>query len=408
MLNNWYLIFSYVLVESFLISLVLTAVVRRVALSLRVVDKPGERKMHTTPIPLLGGVAIFLTFNLVIFINLALLLRAPELGFSWLEQNVLSFFGENTNRPLIGVFAGGLIIFLLGVVDDIKALSPEVKLAGQVVAGFILVISGVHIDSFLDRLLLEFGWFENLPEFSQKWISGSVAGGVSIFWVVLMTNAMNLLDNMDGLCGGVSGIAGLSFFLCVLPQQEYFVCVLLMVFVGSVAGFLYHNLNPARIFMGDAGAMFCGYILATVAMLGTYYTESAPTRIAVAAPLLALCVPLFDTASVIYIRWRRGESIMKGDKRHFSHRLVEIGMTPRQAVEFILLVAAVTGLSGALIGQVSVMGTLVILAQTAGIFFLIILLMRAGKSSERRRSEQKKEETSGAGIRGEISERSVR
>lgn len=407
MLNNWYLIFSYVLVESFVVSLVLTALVRRMALALNVVDQPGERKMHTTPIPLLGGVAIFVTFYLVIFVNLALLIKAPSLGFSWLDQNVLSFLGENATRPLIGIFAGGVIIFLLGVVDDLKALSPEVKLAGQVVAGFILVISGVHVDSFLDRLLLEFEWFINLPEFTQRWVSGSVAGAVSIFWVVLMTNAMNLLDNMDGLCGGVSGIAGLSFFLCVLPQQEYFVCVLMMVFVGSVAGFLYHNLNPARIFMGDAGAMFCGYMLATVAMLGTYYTESTPTRIAVAAPLLALCVPLFDTASVIYIRWRRGESIMKGDKRHFSHRLVELGMTPRQAVEFIFLVAGVTGLSGALIGQVSVLGTVVILAQTAGIFFLIILLMRAGKSSERRRSEQKKEETSGA-VHGEIAERSIR
>jgi UDP-GlcNAc:undecaprenyl-phosphate GlcNAc-1-phosphate transferase len=193
--------------------------------------------------------------------------------------------------------------------------------------------------------------------------------------------------------------------LCVLPQHEYFVSVLLMVFIGSVAGFLYHNLNPARIFMGDAGAMFCGYILATVALLGTFYTESTPTRIAVVAPLLALCVPLFDTASVIYIRWRRGESIMKGDKRHFSHRLVELGMTPRQAVEFIFLVAGVTGLGGALLGQVGIMGTVVIIAQTAGIFLLIILLMRAGKTPERPRIEQAKEEPSSAALRGEVPQR---
>jgi UDP-GlcNAc:undecaprenyl-phosphate GlcNAc-1-phosphate transferase len=157
--------------------------------------------------------------------------------------------------------------------------------------------------------------------------------------------------------------------------------------------------------MGDAGAMFCGYLLATVSVLGTFYTESTPSQIAVAAPLLALCVPLFDTARVMYIRWRRGESIMKGDKRHFSHRLVELGMTPRQAVEFIFLVAGVTGLGGALIGQVGPLGTAVVLAQAAGVFLLIVLLMRAGKSSERPRSEQEKEEKGSAAVRGEVSER---
>jgi len=211
-------------------------------------------------------------------------------------------------------------------------------------------------------------------------VSTVFSGGVTIVWVVLMTNSMNFLDNMDGLCGGVSGIAALSFFFCILPHEEYFICAMLMVFTGSVAGFLYHNLNPARIFMGDAGAMFCGYILSTVAVMGTFYTASVSSRVAVAAPLLALSVPLFDTMSVVYIRWRSGESIMKGDKRHFSHRLVERGMSPRQAVEFIFLVAAIVGMGGVLLGQVDRLGTVVILTQTTGIFLLIVLLMRARKT----------------------------
>lgn len=408
MIGNWYLIFSYILIESFLFALVLTAVMRRVAFRFGIVDRPGERKVHKEPVPLLGGVAIYLSFNLVILINLWILLRSPALGFSWLETNVLTFFGENNIRPLIGMFAGGFIVFLLGVVDDLKALSPEVKLLGQLVAGFVLVLSGVHVEFFVDTLLYRFEFFSEMSELTFGYVTATIAGALTIFWIVLMTNAMNLLDNMDGLCGGVSGIAALSFFLCVLPQQEYFVCVLLMAFAGAVAGFLYHNLNPARIFMGDAGAMFSGYILATVAVLGTFYTESNPSRIAVAAPLLALCVPLFDTTRVMYIRWRRGESIMKGDKRHFSHRLVELGMTPRQAVEFILLVAAVTGLGGALIGQVSPAGTVVILAQTAGIFLLIVLLMRAGKSAERPSSEQEKEENVNALIPGDFRRRNIR
>ena len=144
-------------------------------------------------------------------------------------------------------------------------------------------------------------------------------------------------------------------------------------------------------FMGGAGWMFCGFILGSVAVLGTFYTTSSPSRIAIAAPLLALCVFLFDSLSVILIRVRNGESIMKGDKRHFSHRLVELGMTPRQAVEFIFLVAAVTGLGGALLSQVGVSGTLVILGQTIGIFLLIVLLMNAVRTSENPRIEREEE-----------------
>ena len=392
MFQSWYLIFSVTLIEAFLVAVCITAVMRRVATRYGIVDHPGERKMQKEPVPLLGGVAIYLTFNLVILINLGLLQLAPEMGFEWISDNVLTFLGAETSRPLFGIFAGALIIFILGVVDDIRALSPEIKLSGQIAAAAILVLSGIRLDLFLVPLLESFSWLDVLSETQFEWFSIGISAFITVFWIVLMTNAMNFLDNMDGLCGGVAGIAALSFFLCALPQQEYFVCVLLMVFAGSVAGFLYHNLNPARIFMGDAGSMFCGYILGTIAVLGTFYTAESSSRIAVAAPLLALCVPLFDTASVIYIRFRSGESIMRGDKRHFSHRLVELGMSPAQAVEFILLVAAVTGLGGALLAQVNVTGTLVVLAQTAGIFLLIVILMRARKNGGSEPIEQEEPE----------------
>lgn len=383
MLPNWYLIFGYALVESFLLSIALTMLMRRIALRWNLVDKPGARKMHDEPKPLMGGVAIYLTFNLVIGVNILLLPFLSDIGFTWLEENVLTFLGENPIRQLTGIFAGAFVIFLLGVVDDIKVLSPELKLFGQIAAALVLVVSDIHLELFIDRILVLALPPEMLP---TEWVDGisvALSWAATIVWVVMITNAMNFLDNMDGLSGGVSVIAALAFFLCVLPQEEYFVSALLMVFAGSVTGFLYHNLNPARIFMGDAGSMFCGYILATVAVIGTFYTGEGANTIAIAAPLLALCVPMFDLFSVVYIRWRRGESIMKGDKRHFSHRLVELGMTPRQAVEFIFLVAAVTGLGGALLAQVSLVGTLVILLQTAGIFLLIVLLMRAARNKER-------------------------
>ncbi|MDQ1256198.1 MAG: Undecaprenyl/decaprenyl-phosphate alpha-N-acetylglucosaminyl 1-phosphate transferase [Candidatus Hydrogenedentes bacterium] len=358
--QNWYLIFAYALGVSFLISIVLTDVVRRLALRWNILDHPGERKVHKAPIPLMGGVAIVTAFYLVIGGNLLALWSVRTLGDDWLDENILAFLGANVGWKLGGIFAGSMVIFVLGVIDDIKALRPETKLAGQIVAALILVFSGTRLELFIPNL----------------WIGGAI----TLAWVVVMTNSMNLLDNMDGLSAGVAIIAAFSFFLCLWPHGDAFVCVLLMVFAGSVAGFLYHNLNPARIFMGDAGAMFCGYMLATVGLLGTFHTETTPSRVAVAAPVLALGVPIFDTLSVIYIRWRNGESIMKGDKRHFSHRLVDLGMTSRHAVEFIYLVAAVTGLGGALLPQVGVTGTVIILAQTVGVFMLIVLLMNAGRA----------------------------
>jgi len=376
-MGNWYVIFLIALAESFIVSLFLTYLMGIVALKLNVVDQPGERKVHTAPIPLLGGVAIFLTFNIVIGVNLLLLEPAQALGFGWIETQVLPYLGDDTWRPLIGVFAGGLVIFLLGVVDDIKALSPEVKLSGQIVAALILVLSGIRLDLFIAPMLENLPFIENLSQAAFKNLQVALSASITMFWVVMMTNSMNLLDNMDGLCGGITAIAALSFFLCLLPGEQYFLCTLLMVFSGSVTGFLYHNLAPARIFMGDAGAMFCGYLLSTIAVLGTFVTGPDSTHISVIAPLLALCVPIFDTLSVVWIRWRKGESIMKGDKRHFSHRLVDQGMTGRQAVEFIYLVAAITGLGGALLVQLNSFGTVILLLQTIGLFLLIVLLMKA-------------------------------
>lgn len=361
-MTNWYLIYGYVLVVSFIISLVLTELVRKMALRFGVLDQPGERKVHGTPVPLLGGVAICVTVYLMVGVHLSLLRPARDLGFEWLEGHVLYFLGDQVKTRLTGLAAGGGIIFALGVVDDLKALRPEIKLVFQTVAALILVFSGIKINLFLD-----------VPVIPQL---------LTVVWVVGMINAMNFLDNMDGLSAGVSLIAALSLFLTVLPHEETFNCVLLMVFAGSVAGFLYHNFHPAKIFMGDAGSMFCGYILATAPLLTTFYVASTPSRVAVAAPLLALSVPIFDTASVVYIRWRNGESIMKGDKRHFSHRLVQLGMSPRQAVEFIYLVGAITGLGAVLLPQVGMNGTLLLIAQAIGMYLLIILLMNAGKKSE--------------------------
>ena len=363
MLPNAYLIYTGALCASFVLAVCLTGAVRVLAIRWGVYDHPGERKMHDGPMPLMGGVAIFVAFNIVICGIMLVLLLSNRFGMSWVEENLLPFLGEDAKLKLAGILAGAFLIFLLGVVDDLMSLTPWVKLVGQISAAGVLVASGIRLELFV---------------LGEHWLLYTLA---TIFWVVLLTNSMNFLDNMDGLCGGTAVIAAFSFFLCV-QAEDTLARLLLMIFAGSVGGFLYHNLSPARIFMGDAGSMFCGYFLATIAVMGTFHvSDTASPPIAVAAPLLALSVPLFDTASVILLRIRSGQSIMMGDKRHFSHRLVELGMTPRQAVEFIFLVAGVVGLGGALLPMLdrSGIGAFIIIAQTAGVFLLIVLLMNSGK-----------------------------
>lgn len=350
--------YLYTLVLCALAAAALTPLMRSLALRWNILDHPGDRKMQSEPVPLLGGVAIVLTVYIVILSHFVIFTVLDRFGLAFISQFLHNALGPGGGLKLFGILTGGLIIFALGLIDDFRALSPGAKLIGQIVAGGVLVLCDVRIELFV--------------------LSNPVLSSiVTILWIVLLTNALNFLDNMDGLCGGVAIVAALSFFLSVVPFEPL-VRLLLLIFAGSLCGFLFHNLSPAKIYMGDAGSMFCGYFLATIAVLGTFHVEGTP-RMAVAAPLLALAVPLFDITSVVFLRWRAGAPLMKGDRRHFSHRLVALGMSPRQAVEFIILVAAIIGLGGALLPRLALSGTVIILAQTLGVFLLILLLMRAGR-----------------------------
>ncbi len=351
-----YMTYGYSFAIALVCAIGATELMRRLALRWNVLDHPGGRKTQATPVPLLGGVAIVLTLYGLVLLHLAVLFTLDQFGMAYIRNFLHGALGDGGEIKLAGILLGGGVVFLLGVYDDLYALRPLTKLAGQTTAGLLLVLANVRIELFV---------------FSNPLLSSLV----TILWVLLLTNAMNFLDNMDGLCAGVSVIAALSFFLCVVPFEPM-VRLLLLLFAGTLCGFLYHNLSPARIYMGDAGAMFCGYFLATIAVLGTFHVEGTP-RLAVAAPLLALAVPLFDMVSVVYLRWRAGVDVMQGDNRHFSHRLVDRGMSPRQAVEFIFLVAAIIGLGGALLPQLNVRGTAIIVAQTVGVFLMIVLLMGA-------------------------------
>lgn len=361
-MNLFLFIYAFAIFASFVISLFLTEVFRQFAISHNILDHPHGRKTHQKSTPLLGGAGIFLTFHITLFIVFLLYLFSSDFRETLPGSSMFNFLGLGSFKKVMGVLIGGIIIFILGVVDDISALNPWLKLIGQIISALVLVCSGIRIEMF---------YFSN-------WLLSSL---ITIGWIVLLTNSLNLLDNMDGLCGGISFICALAFFFCIQPYDEFLIRLLLMIFAGSVAGFLYHNINPAKIFMGDAGSMFCGFFLSTISVLGTFHLEGTPSRIAILAPAVILSVPLFDTFSVIYLRWKNKQPIMLGDKRHFSHRLVELGMTSRQAVEFIWLVGIISGINALFLPMLSFNFSILIILQVLGIYFLIVLLMNAPKST---------------------------
>ena len=347
------------------LSVLFIPIMIRLAHRLNFIDHPGHRKIHAKPHPLLGGAAIFFAFQITIWLGLFTMwiLVKTDVGNSISFISVLSEQAK-THYPgvmskfveLLMLLIGGLICFICGIYDDKYGTSPKVKFTVEIIAILLLITVGVKLDIFLSIPFL-----------------GAL---ITIFWVVFITNAFNLLDNMDGLSAGVAAIA-LLFFIIVNYQlgQVFLVCIML-VLLGAILGFLPFNINPSRIFMGDAGSLFIGYTIGSLTVISTFYDSTSPTPLSIMKPLVIFAVPAFDTLSVMYIRLRRGLPIFQGDKNHFSHRLVAIGMSNRNAVNFIYLVTLCTGISATLLRYLPVYGGIVILAQVITIFAIIVLLER--------------------------------
>jgi UDP-GlcNAc:undecaprenyl-phosphate GlcNAc-1-phosphate transferase len=287
-----------------------TPLVRRVALYLGVIDQPNDRKIHVNPIPLLGGMAIYGAFIA------ALLL-----------------FGNRFRlNELVSILVGASLMSFLGLWDDRRSLSPFLKLAGQVLAASILVISSVRIGTF-------------------RWEALNII--VTLGWVVVITNAMNLLDNMDGLSGGVGAAAAIYFLLLAAMNDQFLVGALSAALVGASIGFLVYNFNPASIFMGDAGSLFLGFTLAAVGIKLRF-----PEGIEIVTwmvPVMIMGLPLFDTTLVIISRLRRNlNPLTTPGKDHVSHRLVALGYTRREAVLICYLICAVLGVIALFITQANI------------------------------------------------------
>ncbi|QDU29388.1 WecA-like glycosyltransferase [Anatilimnocola aggregata] len=331
------------------------------------VDHPAARKVHVTPTPLGGGIGIWLGV-VGTFAAGQLALTLIGANSSW--QELVPDFA----RPhLAGIHAqmlklwilllAGTVLMLLGLSDDRWGLSWQVRMATQfaVAAACVYFIPNLRLTVFID----------------QPWFTGML----SVLWIVALINSFNMLDNMDGLSGGIATIAA-GFLAAVMliapnpdsPGPQLFVAGFLLVLTGSLLGFLWHNRPPAKIFMGDAGSYFVGFNIAVATLLASYTGYHGETRHAILAPLCVMAVPLYDLVTVLAIRIRAGQSIFAADKNHFSHRLVELGLTKPQAVLTVYLTTAMCGLAAVLLHRVDTLGAVLLMMIVGCTLSLIAIL----------------------------------
>lgn len=293
---------------SALISFTLTPVIRVFAFKVKALDVPDKvRHFHLSVTPRLGGLAIFISFlsNVLLFCHLT-----PE---------------------ITGLILGTVVILILGAFDDVLALSPIVKLLGQIVAAIIPILFGVKIDFItIFGQNIQFGWL-SYP--------------LTVGWIVLLTNSVNLIDGMDGLACGVSAISAIAILFCSLILEQYEIALVMAILAGSCFGFLPFNSNPARIFMGDSGALSLGYVFSVVSVIGLY---KMTTSISFIIPVLIFGLPFGDTFSAIFRRLKKGAGIFQGDHEHIHHKLLATGFSTKQVVIILYTISAILGISAVL------------------------------------------------------------
>lgn len=320
---------------SAILTVILTPVVRAFAPALGLIDLPGERKVHVQPTPRGGGIAIFLGLLIPAIFLVVICVAGPSGRFAIVDE-ILQELGGTSHLAvqLVAIAVGAIVLFLTGLADDRWNLSWKFRLGLQLSVAVGVVFAGVRATVFV----------------SQPW----VGFGATVLWIIVLTNAMNFLDNMDALSAGIGLIASAMFaaiLLFMVRSPTVSVAFPLVLLAGALSGFLVWNRPPASIFMGDCGSNLIGFLLATLTVTGTFY-ESTGSRHVMLAPICVMAVPLYDFCTVVFIRLSQGRSPFHGDKSHFSHRLVELGFRPVHAVLTIHLTTAMTGLAGLLLFKV--------------------------------------------------------
>ena len=300
------------LLTALVVSFLMTPVVKSFAYKVGAIDVPkDERRMHHKPIPRLGGLAIFAGFM----------------------ASILLFVDIRLNPQMQSILLGAVIIVVLGVVDDIMALPAKLKFVIQIAAALIPALNGVSIQALSNP---------NIFSPNAYWVLNWLSVPITVLWIVGITNAVNLIDGLDGLANGVSAISAATVLVIALICSEAQVAVVMAALVGACVGFLPYNLNPAKMFMGDTGATFLGFILSTMSIQGLFKFYAV---ISFAVPFLILGLPIFDTAFAMIRRMAHGQSPMHADRGHIHHRLIDMGLNQKQAVATLYVISGILGLS---------------------------------------------------------------
>ena len=360
---QFYLFTAYIFVLTFAISFFMIPLLIKLAKRFDIIDYPNHRKIHTTPTPLLGGVAIAGAFTIALATHVSLVVFLKDfITSSTLFSSRLQFYANNTTcitNQVFAVLIGGLIIAIVGIIDDIRGLSIWVRLLTETAVAFVMAWMGFKLDMFL-------------PEITT-WI-------ITIFLVIGITNAFNLLDGADGLASGVGIISSLILAGIMFFGNQPLVGLLLLTLAAAIGGFLRYNLPPARVFMGSAGSMFIGYILSITTILATFTINNACTNYVIALPIVILSIPLYDTLSVIFLRSIKGVSLTKGDLNHLVHRLMRAGFSQKKAVFLIYLMSFAIGILGILLIWTTVVQSIIVLSFIGvlfvGIFFFEYFLVK--------------------------------
>ena len=339
-------LFAFILALA--ISFACTPAVRMLAIKIKAVDVPKDnRRMHKVPIPRMGGLAIFAGFlvSVLFFVPLGTEFRS--------------------------ILIGALILVVLGIIDDIVALKPKTKFAGQIIAALIPALSGVSIHGIVNPFVP--GQYSTLGIFSIP---------LTVIWIVGITNAVNFIDGLDGLACGVSAIATVTMFIIAVLFGETYIALMMAALAGACLGFLPYNMNPAKIFMGDTGSMFLGYILATVSIQGLFKFYAV---ISFAVPFILLGLPIFDTGFAIVRRLLKGQSPLQADRGHVHHRLIDLGFDQKQSVAILYAFSALMGLTAVILARTNESKLIILAIAVLVCFFLAMSLMSFEK---RHRAEE--------------------
>ena len=355
-MNKYFVVF----IMAAVVSLLMTPIARKLAFKIGAIDVPkDDRRVHNKPIPRMGGLAIYL---------------GVVVSVLWMVP---------VDKRIIGMLVGGTIIAIMGIFDDRNPLSAKTKLAVQIVCAIVLVGCGMRIGKF------------NIPFTNGGEIYfGLLSIPVTIFWIVGITNTVNLIDGLDGLAAGVSMIAAISLSYVAhvndLIQMPALVtanggshaAMMTLAIAGACLGFLPYNFNPAKIFMGDTGSLFLGYMLAAISIYGAI---KGATALATLVPVLALGIPIFDTTFAIMRRALNGRPIMEPDKGHLHHRLLSTGMGQKKTVLTLYTISATLGVSAAFMTNSKILDSLVVLVIASAGMYLTIGLggMQKQKSGHR-------------------------